>query len=71
MRIIICCKNRQQRTCIVTKGVKAIFMLQLSCGELTVIRLSLPLKGDSRKDLLMGTVYMLFDAKDPPPQIEV
>ena len=61
----------KQRTCIAVKGLNAIFMPQLSCGDLTVIRLNLPLDVDKSMDLLIGAVYMPYDAKDPPPQLEV
>jgi len=59
------------RTCIAIKGLNAVFMPQLSSGDITVIQLRLNLTEGRHRDVLVGSVYMPYDAKDLPPPKEV
>jgi len=59
------------RTCIAIKGLNAVFMPQLSSGDITVIQLRLNLTEGRHRDMLVGSVYMPYDAKDLPPPKEV
>lgn len=56
--------------CIVAKGFNAILMPQLSCGDFTVIRLSLNLVENKRLELLIGSVDMSYDNTELLPQRE-
>jgi len=59
------------RTCIAIKGLNAVFMPQFSSGDITVIQLKLNLTEGRHRDVLVGSVYMPYDAKDLPPPEEV
>ncbi|XP_018399991.1 PREDICTED: uncharacterized protein LOC108777564 [Cyphomyrmex costatus] len=55
------------RTYIVTKGLNAIFMSQLSDGDTTVIRTRVDYDEDKFLDLLIGSAYMPYDSQEEPP----
>jgi len=46
-------------------------MPQLSSGDITAIQLRLNLAEGGHRDVLVGSVYMPYDAKDLPPPKEV
>ncbi|XP_032685834.1 uncharacterized protein LOC116850996 [Odontomachus brunneus] len=70
-KIISSTTQEKIRTCIVTKSLNAILMPQFSNGNITVVQVRLNLDEGTHRDVLMGSVYMPYDAKDLPPQREV
>lgn len=63
--------TRKLRTCVVTKGVTATFLPQLSGDDLTVVLTKINLAGDRTVDLLIGSAYMPYDSTGLPPQEEI
>ena len=54
------------RTCIITKGVDATRLPQLSSGDLTAAQLRLILEDGTHRDVIIGS-----DSEDLPPQEEI
>lgn len=48
------CPDSKLRTCIVVKGLNAVFMPQLSCDNLTIIQVKLNLIQSQFLDVLIG-----------------
>ncbi|XP_020298476.1 uncharacterized protein LOC109862754 [Pseudomyrmex gracilis] len=63
--------EKRIRSCILVKGLNAIFLPQLSSEDLTVIRVRVQLAEKEDMEILIGSAYMPFDSRDPPPQEEV
>ena len=59
------------RTCIITKGVDATLLPQLSCGDLTAVQLRFKLMDGIYRDVIIGSAYMPYDSEDLPPQEEI
>jgi hypothetical protein len=59
------------RTGIITKGVNATLLTQLSCGDLTAPQLRLTLEDGTYRDMIIGSAYMPYDSEDLPPQEEI
>jgi hypothetical protein len=59
------------RTCIITKGVDATLLPQLSCGDLTAVQLRLKLMDGIYRDVKIGSAYMPYDSEDLRPQEEI
>ncbi|KOC70414.1 hypothetical protein WH47_02917 [Habropoda laboriosa] len=56
--------KEKPRTCILVKGLSAILLPQVSCGNVTVIRLKLNLNDGGTLEFLLGSVYMPYDSPD-------
>jgi hypothetical protein len=59
------------RTCIITKGVEATLLPQLSCGDLMAAQLRHTLVDGIRRDVIIGSAYMPYDSEDLPPQEQI
>jgi hypothetical protein len=59
------------KTCIITKGVDATLLPQLSCGNLTAAQLRLKLVDGTHRNMIIGSAYMPYDSEDLPPQEEI
>ena len=46
------------RTCIITKGVDATLLPQLSCGDLTAVQLRFKLMDGIYRDVIIGSAYV-------------
>ncbi|XP_020297442.1 uncharacterized protein LOC109861980 [Pseudomyrmex gracilis] len=55
----------------IVKGLNAIFLPQLSSKDLTVIKIRVKLAEEEDMEVLIGSVYMLYDSMDDPPPKEV
>ena len=59
------------RACVATKGITVTFMPQLSCGDLAVVQTTINLGEEGTMEILVGSAYMPYDSKEPPPQDEI
>lgn len=59
------------RACILTRGLEATFLPQVSTKDLTVISLNTKFGEEGPAEILVGSAYMPYDSADPPPPIEV
>jgi len=57
----------KSRTCVITKGLNATFLPQLSGEDLTAIQLRINLENGRFLDVLVGSAYMAYDSKEHPP----
>jgi hypothetical protein len=59
------------RTCVITKGVDATLLPQLSCGDLTAVQLTIMLASGIHRDMIIGSAYTPYDSEDLPPQEQI
>ena len=59
------------RTCIIIKGIHALFIPQVSTGDHTVIQARIPTEQDQDIQVVIGSIYMPYDSDDLPPSTEV
>ncbi|XP_020297157.1 uncharacterized protein LOC109861770 [Pseudomyrmex gracilis] len=63
--------DNRVRSCILVKGLNAIFLPQLSSEDLTVINVRVKLAEEKNMEVLIWSVYMSYDSTDPPLHEEV
>ncbi|XP_020296447.1 uncharacterized protein LOC109861284 [Pseudomyrmex gracilis] len=59
------------KSCILVKGLNAIFLPQLSSEDLTVVKVRVKLAEEEDMEVLIRSIYMPYDSTDPPPHEEV
>ena len=59
------------RTCVITKGVDATLLPQLSCGDLTAVQLTLMLASGIHRDMITRSAYVPYDSEHLTPQEEM
>jgi len=59
------------RTCIVVTGAaQAKMLVQLTSRDVTTVKITISV-GEVNRDVVMGSVYLPYDAQEPPPSKEL